>query len=43
MSHTTLDALRAASLQDLRADFAALAAIGTSARARLARWQALVG
>jgi cystathionine beta-lyase/cystathionine gamma-synthase len=37
MSHTTLDALRAASLQDLRADFAALAVIGTSARERLAR------
>jgi cystathionine beta-lyase/cystathionine gamma-synthase len=37
MNRTRLDALRAASLQDLRADFAALAAIGTSARARLAR------
>jgi cystathionine beta-lyase/cystathionine gamma-synthase len=37
MSHPTIDALRAASLQDLRADFAALAAIGASARARLAR------
>jgi cystathionine beta-lyase/cystathionine gamma-synthase len=37
MSHATLDALRAASLEDLRADFAELAAIGTSARARLAR------
>jgi cystathionine beta-lyase/cystathionine gamma-synthase len=37
MSHATLDALRAASLEDLRDDFAALAAIGTSARARLAR------
>jgi hypothetical protein len=29
MSHATLDALRAASLEDLRADFAELAAIGT--------------
>lgn len=37
MTRPTLDALRAASLQDLRADFAALAAIGRSARARLAR------
>ena len=36
MSRTSLDALRAASLQDLGADFAALAAIGRSARARLA-------
>jgi cystathionine beta-lyase/cystathionine gamma-synthase len=36
MSHATLDALRAASLEDLQADFAELAAIGTSARARLA-------
>jgi cystathionine beta-lyase/cystathionine gamma-synthase len=37
MSRATLAALRAASLQDLRADFAALAAIATAARARLAR------
>jgi len=37
MSHATHDALRAASLEDLRDDFAGLAAIGTSARARLAR------
>jgi hypothetical protein len=36
MSHMRLDALRAASLEDLQADFAELAAIGTSARARLA-------
>jgi hypothetical protein len=37
MSHATLDALGAASLEDLRADFAELAAIATSVRARLAR------